>query len=133
MNPMKLKIASLFFAAFGIAALLGGALGVATAGTKPTLFAGTNPAVGGPLGGNISPAKWVSCLPSSSWSALYLWDGTHQRWGHYFNTARGVPDYVNDKDVGGIGTIPKFSGLAMFMDEQLTSPFMPDSNGEACP
>jgi hypothetical protein len=133
MMSTKLKVASLFFAAFGIAALLGGTLGVATAGTKPSLFAGTNPAVGGPLAAAVTPDKWVSCLPSSSWRAVYRWDGTAQSWSHYFNTAKGIPDYVNDTDVGGIDLIPRLSGLAMQMDELVNNPFMPDSPTQSCP
>jgi len=133
MSSMKLKTASLFFAAFGIAALLGGTLGAATAGQKPQLYQGSNPAVGGPFGGNVTPAKWVSCLPDSSWRAIYLWDGTNQAWGHHFNTTKGIPDYVNDTDVGGISQIPRLSGLAMYMDEAVLSPFMPDSSAESCP
>ena len=101
MTTTKLKIASLIFAAFGIAALLGGSLGVVTAGQKQTLFAGSNPAVGGPFAGSVTPAKWVSCLPSSSWRAVYRWDGTAQQWGHFFNTTKGIPSYVNHEDVGG--------------------------------
>jgi hypothetical protein len=133
MGSMKLKIASLFFAAFGNAANLGGTLGVVSAGQKPPLYQGSNPAVGGPFGGNVSPETWVKCLPPSSWRAIYLWDGTHQRWGHHFNTAKGIPDYVNDSDVGGINQIPRLSGLAMQMDEAVPSPFLPDSAGESCP
>ncbi len=133
MTTTKLKIASLIFAAFGIAALLGGSLGVVTAGQKQTLFAGSNPAVGGPFAGSVTPAKWVSCLPSSSWRAVYRWDGTAQQWGHFFNTTKGIPSYVNHEDVGGLATIPRLAGLAMQMDEQVNSPFMPDSSGESCP
>lgn len=130
---MRLQIASLFFAALGIAAILGGSLGVATAGTKQSLSAGLNPAVGGPLSASVSPDKWVSCLPSSSWRALYLWDGSEQAWSHFFNTTKGIPDYVNDADVGGISSIPRLAGLAMFMDAAVNNPFMPDSATQSCP
>lgn len=130
---MRLQIASMFFAALGIAAILGGTLGVATAGTKQTLSQGSNPTVGGPLSTSVSPDKWVSCLPSSSWRAVYLWDGAGQSWSHFFNTTKGIPDYVNDTDVGGISSIPRLAGLAMYMDEQVTNPFMPDSATQSCP
>ena len=64
---------------------------------------------------------------------VYLWDGTRQEWGHYFNTSKGIPSYVNDEKVGGITTIPRLAGLAMYMDQAVSSPFLPDSNSESCP
>ncbi len=116
------------------AAILGGSLGLAAAGTRSDpLLVGQN-VVGGPLKGDVAPAKFVSCL-GSSWSAVYVWDNRPegqggQRWQHYL---RAVPDYVNGQSVGGIVSVPRFSGVYVFMTSQVTSPFLPDQNSDSCP
>ena len=116
------------------AAILGGSLGLATAGTRnDPLRTGQN-VIGGPLKGDVLPAKFVSCL-GSSWSAVYIWDSHSaaeggQRWQHYL---RGVPDYVNGQSVGGIATVPRFAGVYIFMTADVASPFLPDQNSESCP
>ena len=132
MNGFKMKMLALVITTFAIAAVLGGSLGVATAGFKPSLGTGFN-LVGGPLGGDVTPEKWVSCIPASSWRAIYIWDGQNQTWGHYFNTTKGVPSYVNDPKVGGIQTIKRFSGIVMIMDSAVSNPYLPDSASDACP
>lgn len=132
MNGFKTKRLALVVTAFAIAAVLGGSLGVATARYKPSLETGFN-LVGGPFGGDVTPEKWVSCIPASSWRAIYIWDGTNQTWSHYFNTAKGVPAYVNDPKVGGIQTIKRYSGMVMIMDSAISNPYLPDSASDACP
>lgn len=116
-----------------LAAILGGSLGLAAAGTRSPLSAGLN-VIGGPLKGDVAPAKYVSCL-GTSWSAVYIWDNRSeaeggQRWQHYL---RGVPDYVNGQSVGGIATVPRLSGVALIMTSAVASPFIPDQNSETCP
>lgn len=115
------------------AAILGGSLGLAAAGSKNSLVAGQN-VIGGPLKGDVSPAKYVSCL-GTSWTALYLWDSRPaaeggQRWQHYI---RGVPDYVNSAAAGGATNIPRLSGVYLFMSAAVAAPYLPDSNAETCP
>ncbi len=115
------------------AAILGGSLGLATAGTRSSLVAGQN-VIGGPLKGDVAPAKFVSCL-GNSWTALYTWDNRSaeqggQRWQHYL---KGVPDYVNSSAAGGITVVPRLAGVYLFMSSTLSSPFLPDSNADTCP
>lgn len=116
-----------------VAALFGASLGIVAAGQKPTLYEGANPAYGGPIGTNVEPDHWVSCLPSDSWRAVYIWETGSQSWRHYFNTEKGIPGYVNSTEVGGINQIPRLVGVAMIMDEQVDSPYMPDSETQECP
>ena len=129
MTQFRARTLSLLVALLGAAAVLGGSLGMASAGIKANLAQGVNPAVGGPLGGNVTPAAFVGCLPSGSWSAIYLWDGQNQKWLHHFNN---VPAYVNSAEAGGLTTIPRFSGLVMIMNQAVTNPKLRDSNAEAC-
>ena len=115
------------------AAILGGSLGFAAAGTRDTLRTGQN-VIGGPLKGDVAPAKFVSCL-GTSWSAVYIWDNRPmdqggQRWQHYL---RGVPDYVNGQSVGGIAAVPRLAGVYIFMTADVASPFIPDQNSDTCP
>ena len=120
-----------------VAALLGGSLGLAVAGTpRQPLAAGVNPTVGGPLHGSVTPAKFMSCLPAAAWSSLYWWDATNQTWRHYFNTVgTGVPTYVNDESVGGITLIPRFAGVALIMNQPVAvaAAFFPDRQTDLCP
>ncbi|KAA0237751.1 MAG: hypothetical protein DYG91_10000 [Chloroflexi bacterium CFX7] len=116
------------------AAILGGSLGLATAGTRSSgLVAGQN-VIGGPIKGDVAPAKFVSCL-GNSWTALYIWDNRSaeqggQRWQHYL---KGVPDYVNSSATGGITVVPRLAGVYLFMSAAMSSPFLPDSNADTCP
>ncbi len=125
------KLVALFAGAFAFAALLGGSLGIAAAITPGPLPSG--PAyIGGPRE-TMEPEKFVSCLPAQSWNSIYVWDAAGQQWKHYINPAKGVPDYVNDPDVGGIDFIPKLSGLAILIDTPIPAPYFPDTNGSTCP
>jgi hypothetical protein len=129
MTRYRARTLSLLAAALGVAAILGGSLGMVSAGVRANLTAGVNPAVGGPLGGNVPPAAFVGCLPAGSWSAIYLWDGPNQRWRHYFNN---VPAYVNSAEAGGLTTIPRLSGLVLIMNQAVNNPKLRDTAAEPC-
>ncbi|MFN0148524.1 MAG: hypothetical protein ACKVT1_18635 [Dehalococcoidia bacterium] len=133
MKWIRSKTFAVVTASLGIAALLGGSLGVVTAGVRNTnLSTGFN-LVGGPLGGPVAPDQFIACLPSTSWSSVYIWDGAAQTWQHYFNTAvDSVPAYVNTSSAGGIVNIPQFSGVVIIMKTAVSSPRLKDSNNESC-
>ena len=133
MFALPKKALALLAAMVAVAALFGASLGIVAAGQKPTLFEGSNPTYGGPLAGDVTPDHWVSCLPSQSWRAVYMWEPNSQTWRHYFNTEKNIPAYVNNAEVGGIVEIPRLRGLAMIMDQQVDSPFMPDAQTQQCP
>jgi hypothetical protein len=133
MVAVKSPVLALVAMTLLLAGVLGSSLGLAAAGTRPPLSAGVNPTVGGPLGESLEPGKFLSCLPASSWTALYTWDAPNQRWLHFFNTSQGIPSYVNNSAVGGIVTIPRFSGVALIMASSVSNPFFPDRSSETCP
>jgi hypothetical protein len=130
MNGMHRKVIALFAMMFMVAAILGAGAGLASAGPRPSFQAGFN-LVGGPRG-EISPEDFMSCLPSSSWNSLYVWDATNQTWQHYFNPAKGVPAYVNLPTVGAISRIPGLVGVAILMDEPVANPRVKESPADAC-
>ncbi|MFN0096162.1 MAG: hypothetical protein ACKVVT_15480 [Dehalococcoidia bacterium] len=131
MRTFRTKATALVAASLGVAAILGGSLGVVAAGVRQPLSAGFNLA-GGPLNGDVSPAEYIACLPTSSWNSVYIWDGPSQTWRHYFNTASGVPAYVNQSTAGGIATIPRGAGVVLLMNSSVASPRLKDSNAESC-
>ena len=126
----------------GIASILGATLGIAVAKHTSTVGGvcsnGTQGCnihyVGAIRAGSVDPANFVKCLPSGDWDAIYIWDGPNQEWEHYFNTARGVPAFVNGAGAGGIQQIPGFSGVVLIM--RLGAPSQTvtllDANNEAC-
>jgi hypothetical protein len=124
-----------------LAGVIGASLGVVFAAqTRPTLVEGVNPTVGGPLNGDVTPEKFMSCLPPGSWSSIYLWDPAAQGWLHYFNTdGTDAPVYINDPDLGGIdiilgaGSSGGGSGLSVIMNETVQDPFLPGSQTDICP
>ncbi|MCC6381924.1 MAG: hypothetical protein IT304_05405 [Dehalococcoidia bacterium] len=130
MSWMRRKSFALVVGTLGLAALLGGSLGVVTAGTKAPLRAGFNLA-GGPLSGDVPPADFVGCLPSGSWNALYIWNGANQSWQHFFNPT-SVPGYVNSPAAGGIDKVPRFAGVVILMAVDVASPQLRDRPGETC-
>ena len=133
-RTLRSKYFAVVLATLGVAAILGGSLGVVMAGVRSQpLGAGFNLA-GGPLNGDTTPDQYVACLPAGSWSAVYIWDSQAQTWQHYFNPAgaAAVPAYVNAPAVGGIAVVPKFSGVVLIMTQAVASPHLKDSNGEAC-
>ncbi len=129
-----LKNRTLLFVASSLmlAAVMGGSLGVVAAGSRGGLGAGFN-LIGGPLNDQVTAQKFVSCLPAGSWDAVYIWDGTAQKWQHYFNTANGTPAYVNALDAGGINNIPRFAGVVLIMKTAVASPFVPERPADTCP
>lgn len=131
MSELRRRAMALTAAAVGTAALLGGSLGMAFAGSRSGLSTGVN-YIGGPRV-NMSPAQFVSCLPPASWSAIYAWDGATQTWQHYYNTTKGIPAYVNRPEVGGIETLRGARAVAIIMDQAVASPYFIDNTGESCP
>jgi hypothetical protein len=136
MSLFRSPTLALAVAIIGVAALLGGSLGLATAGTRGPLYPGAN-FVAGPFSGDVSPDKFVECLTPTHWKAIYIWEGDQQSWRHYFNTAgNGVPSFVNQPDVGGMEVVPQFSGLVLLMHPD-TPPgyegFFPEHADEDCP
>ncbi len=130
MSRIKRKTAALLVAMMAVVALLGASLGMAVAGTQ-SIGTGFN-LVGGPIGGDVAPASWIECVPSSAWSAIYIWDAPNQHWLHFFNTADGTPAYVNQISNGGIDKIPKFSGVAVMGKASVANAKFKDSPGQTC-
>lgn len=130
MSRIKRKTLTLLAAMVAVVALLGASLGMAVAGTT-ALGTGFN-LVGGPIGGDVTPAAWISCVPNTAWTAVYIWDAPHQQWLHFFNTAAGTPAYVNNTANGGISTIPRFSGVAVIMSQAVASAKFADTPSQAC-
>ncbi len=121
----------LLAAMVGVVALLGASLGMAVAGTT-SLSSGFN-LVGGPIGGDVQPDIFVKCIqPASAWTAVYIWDAQNQKWLHFFNTANGVPSFVNQGGNGGISVIPRFSGVALIMASAVANAKLLDSNSATC-
>jgi hypothetical protein len=134
MGWIRSKTFAVIVGAVGVAAILGGSLGIATASVRhQPLTVGFN-LVGGPLSADVAPGDFVGCLPATSWSAVYLWDGAHQQWQHFFNTqgTTAVPAYVNATASGGIAIIPRLSGVALIMNSAVSSPQLRDAPNEAC-
>jgi hypothetical protein len=132
MNIFKSRMVAFVAGSFTLAALLGASLGVVVAGPRSGLGVGFN-LVGGPLQSAVPPQTFVGCLPTTSWDAVYLWDGANQRWQHYFNKANGTPEYVNSTDAGGINQIPRLAGVVLIMRTAVTNPTIPDRSTETCP
>jgi hypothetical protein len=120
-------------AILGVAAMLGGTLGVATAATRP-LSSGFN-LIGGPVSGDVKADKYVSCLPTNSWKAVYIWKADQQEWRHYFNTtgSSNVPAFVNNVAAGGIDDVPRGSGVVILTTQAVPNAFFPESQTQSCP
>jgi hypothetical protein len=131
MGILKSRALGLAVTTFGLAAVLGGSLGVAMAGTR-SLSQGFN-LVGGPVSSSVSAEEWVSCLPAQSWDAVYIWQAETQQWKHYFNPGKNnTPTYVNNVNAGGIGTIPRGTGVVMIMSQAVSNATVPDGPAQAC-
>lgn len=130
----------------GVATILGATLGIALAKHTSTVggvcsngSAGCNIHYVGTIKPTpVSPATFTQCLPAADWIGIYIWDGPNQKWLHYFNTRPGnpgnYPEYLNNTAVGGISTIPGFSGVVLVMrpgapNQQVT---LLDAPGETC-
>lgn len=132
MSSMRKRFIVLVTVALTVVAVLGSSLGVVMAGTRQPLSVGFNLA-GGPLNADIQPADYVGCLPAGSWTALYIWDAENQTWKHYFNLNGGaLPAYINGSNVGGIGTIPRLSGVVLIMAQAVPAPRLKDQASESC-
>lgn len=128
MHSTTRRLFAIFGGAVAFAGLLGGTLGIAAA--QNSLPAG--PAyIGGPRE-SMSPENFTSCLPTQSWNSIYVWDASTQQWKHWINPAKGVPEWVNAPDVGGIEMIPRFSGLAILVDTAIPNATFPQINAQAC-
>jgi hypothetical protein len=114
-----------------VAGILGASLGVAMAGSRGNLSTGFN-LIGGPLSADVTPNEFVSCLPSDSWEAVYIWNASKQEWKHYFNATGSVPKYINDTKVGGIDKIPQLSGVVIIMKKSVSSAVVPEGPGQGC-
>ncbi|MCZ2112112.1 MAG: hypothetical protein LC118_21550 [Dehalococcoidia bacterium] len=131
MSWMKRKSFGMVAATLACAAILGGTLGVAFA--RNTDLGTGFQLVGGPVNADVQAKDWVSCLPSTSWASIYIWDAPNQKWLHYFNTkVNNVPNYVNDQSLGGISNIPRFAGVAIIMQTAVSQAKFPDSPSQAC-
>jgi hypothetical protein len=111
MTRVKQKTLAVVAGSLLVVGLLGASLGIAVAGQP--LGAGFN-IVGGPRD-EMQPATFLSCLPATSWNAVYVWKADKQEWEHFFNTGKGYPAYINLASAGGIQTIPKLSGVVIMM------------------
>ena len=131
MKQVRNKMVALTVAMFGVAAVLGGTLGMATAGTKD-LGAGYNQ-IGGPVSSSVDADHYVACLAPASWKAMYIWQSSTQEWKHYFNTTKGVPAYVNNTAAGGMNNVPFGAGVIIIMEQAVTGAYFPDSNAQDCP
>jgi hypothetical protein len=129
MRIIPAKAAAFLAATLGVAAILGGSLGVVAAGVRQPLTAGFN-LVGGPLGGDVTPQQYIACLPTNSWNSVYIWEGATQSWKHYLN---GVPAYVNTAAANGITNIQRGAGVVLIMNTAVQNPVLKDSNAETCP
>lgn len=132
MKSMRTKVIAVVLLGVAVAAALGSGLGLATARVLSNpLVPGMN-LVGGPLNSDVPPADYIACLPSNSWRGVYIFDAQTQSWRHYFNTAKGIPAYVNRTDLGGISVVPRLAGVFILMDQQVDSPRLKDSPSESC-
>lgn len=142
MSWMQRKSLTLAVSMLGLAAVLGGSLGIAVAKhNKPTVTgvcANGSPGcninfVGAIRAGGVSPAKFTECLPPGAWEGIYVWDGPAQEWRHFLNPAV-APDFVNSPQAGGIENIPGFAGVVLIMKAGQPSQTVTllDANSETC-
>ena len=130
MSFLSRPILALTGAMIGIAALLGGSLGIVVAAHSADLEAGFN-LVGGPLQADTAPADYIACVPSGAWQALYIWDAQNQKWQHYFNTTT-APDYINDPAAGGIQTIKRLAGVVVLTTQAVPNAEFKDRPSDEC-
>jgi glutamyl endopeptidase len=80
----------------------------------------------------ILPGELLSCLPSTSWVGMYLWDAQLQEWRHFSNVKKGIPGYVNTPDAGGVDVVPAMAAVVLMMDEPVASPRIVEKPGAGC-
>ncbi len=128
MTWVKRKTLAIVVGSALVVGLLGASLGIAAAGQP--LGAGFN-IVGGPRD-DMQAGTFVSCLPATSWNAIYVWQADQQQWLHFFNTAKGYPAYINQASTGGITTIPKLAGVVIMMADAQSNATLKSQNSTAC-
>jgi|GEM_PF-2707698 len=134
MSLIRNKALAVVIATFGLAAVLGGSLGMVAAQTRqPTeLTEGMN-LISSPRR-SISVEDFMACVDKDGWIGLYRWDSRSeqeggQRWLHYLN---GVPAYVNDPRVNGMHEIPPYEGLVLITTRAFNTYFK-QSPTDTCP
>ena len=130
MSFLSRPVLALTAAMLGIAAMLGGSLGIVAAAHSQGLVSGFN-LVGGPLGADTAPDHYISCVPDGSWDAIYIWDAQNQKWEHYFNTS-DAPDYINDPAAGGIDLIPRLAGVVVLTSQAVPNAQFLDRPSDTC-
>lgn len=129
MSLIRSKAFAVVAATFGLAAVLGGSLGLVAAAPRTVqLYEGSN-LVGYTGTESIPAAEFVACLDKSGWIGVYRWDNRPladggQRWLHYLNN---VPGYVNHPSVNGIDNIPAFAGLVVIANKDFNAVFKRDT------
>lgn len=124
MSWIRSRYTALVVASLGLAAMLGGSLGMVAAATRSvSIYEGQN-LVGGPLQ-PMSPETFTECLPTAKWDAIYIWDSRKaddggQKWLHYVNN---VPDVVNSTQVNGIENLPVGAGIVLIATDDFTGLF----------
>ena len=114
----------------GLAALLGGSLGIVAAAHSQSLSSGFN-LVGGPLGADTPPSDYMACVPANAWTSLYIWDSANQKWQHFFNPAT-APAFINSPAAGGISTIKRLSGVVVLTNQAVPNARFKDRPGDTC-
>lgn len=134
MNLIRNKAFAVVAATFGLAAVLGGSLGlVAAAPRHVKLYEGSN-LVGYTGTQPIESNQFVACLDKQGWIGVYRWDNRSQaeggqRWLHYLNN---VPGYVNNPSVNGMDEIPAFAGLVVIASKDFDAVFKTRAS-DTCP
>lgn len=134
MNLIRSKAFAVIAATFGLAAVLGGSLGMVAAQTRePTKISEGMNLIGGPRR-SIATEEFMACVDDSGWIGIYRWDNRSvedggQRWLHFLN---GVPAYVNDPRVNGMQEIPAGAGLVLLASKDFQAYFK-HSPTETCP
>lgn len=124
MSWIRSRYTALVVASLGLAAMLGGSLGMVVAAPRSvSVYEGQN-LIGGPLQ-SMPPKTFTSCLPGDKWDALYIWDSRKadeggQKWLHYVN---GVPEVVNSPQVNGIENLPVGAGIVLIATDDFTGLF----------
>jgi len=129
MSFIKRPMFAITVGMLGLAAVLGGSLGLAAAHTQ-SLANGFN-LVGGPLAADTEPDDFMACIPANSWSSIYIWDAANQKWQHFFNPSN-TPDYINAPEAGGIVTIKRLAGVVVLTTQAVDGAVFKDSPSSTC-
>ncbi|MCK9518542.1 MAG: hypothetical protein M0R74_05880 [Dehalococcoidia bacterium] len=133
MNLIRNKAFAVVVATFGLAAVLGGSLGLVAAAPREQVIYKNMNLVGYTGRQPIAPSEFLACVEKTGWIGLYRWENDPEtndgRWLHYLNN---VPAYVNSPSVNGMDEIPAFGGTILIASKQFNA-FFPSRPGEACP